>query len=148
MQLSAYDYALTLLSYNPKTTYDMRTRLMTKWYPLDEVNYTLKKLIDQDYLNDRMFTQAYIRSEVINKGKALRAIIAKLRQKGIDQTLIKDSIADMDDEINESSIENLLKEIRKLHNAWHDIMTIYTKLTRKWHNYDAIKKALESLKDH
>lgn len=147
MQHSAYDYALTLLSYNPKTTYDMRTRLMSKWYNLDDVNYTIDKLTEQDYLNDAMFAQAYIRSEVINKGKALRTMIAKLRQKGIDQTIIKDTIADMDEEINESTTENLLKEIRKLHNLGHDIITIYTKLTRKWHNYDNIKKALETLKD-
>lgn len=147
MKLSAYDYSLTLLSYNPKSIFMMRTTLLAKWYTLDDVDFTINKLIDDDYLNDRKFCEAYFNSEVINKGKSKMAIKKKLFEKGIPSDLINDVLEDMSEQFTETTIPNLARDIQKLHNNGHDILKIYEKLARKWHRYDDIKAALEYIKE-
>ena len=143
MRLSAYDYALTILSYNPKTIAMMKKTLLAKWYQLSDVEYTINKLIEQEYLNDYAFCKAYFESEVINKGKSIQNIKKKMFEKGMPSDIVKDVLTELDEEIQEHSIGNLAKEIHKLHKQGHDIIKIYEKLARKGHRYDDIKQALE-----
>lgn len=125
----------------------MRTTLLSKWYTLIEIDYTIDKLIKEDYLNDRKFCEAYFNSEVINKGKSKRAIKKKLFQKGMPSDIIDDVLEEMDEELDEANIPNLARDIQKLHKQWHDIIKIYEKLARKGHRYDDIKAALEYIKE-
>lgn len=143
MKLSAYDYALTILSYNPKTIAMMKKTLLAKWYQLNDVEYTLNKLIEQEYLNDYAFCKAYFESEVINKGKSIQNIKQKMYEKGMPSDIVKEVLAELDEEIQNNSIGNLAKEIQKFHKQGHDIIKIYEKLARKGHRYDDIKQALE-----
>lgn len=147
MKLPAYDYALTLLSYNPKSEFMMRTTLLAKGYTLNEVNFAIDQLIEQDYINDYKFCEAYFASEVVNKGKSKFAIKKKMIEKGIPSDIINDVLTSMDEDISETTIPNLARDIQKLHKLWHDIMKIYEKLARKWHRYDDIKAALEYIKE-
>ncbi len=146
MKIPAYDYALTILSYNPKTISMMRTTLLTKWYELKETDKAIGKLTEQWYLDDYQFCKAYFVSEVINKGKSVNAIKTKMYEKGMPPDITKAVLIELDEEIIESSSENLAKEIQKMHSMWDDLVKIYEKLTRKGHRYDDIKKALEYIK--
>ncbi len=143
MKLSSYDYALFLLSRTPKTVKMMKTTLLFKWYPFEEVQQSLERLIQSDYLNDEAFCEAYIRSEVINKGKSLNLIKKKLYEKGMPQDIVDETIILLQEEFEESTMTNLARDIRKLSQQWHDILKIYEKLSRKWHRYEDIKQALE-----
>lgn len=147
MKLSCYDYALTLLSYNPKTIAMMKKTLLAKGYKLIEVEYTLNKLIEQDYLNDYVFCKTYIESQVIHKGKSLQNIKQKMFQKGMPSDIVKEVIEELDEELEEVRYTNLARDIQKLHNMGDDIIRIYEKLSRKGHHYDDIKKALEYLNE-
>ncbi|MEI6774935.1 MAG: RecX family transcriptional regulator [bacterium] len=42
---------------------------------------TIVELKKKNYVNDEMFTESYIRSEVVNKGKPAIRIVQKLQQK-------------------------------------------------------------------
>ena len=148
MKLSSYDYALFLLSRTPKTVKMMKTTLLWKWFPFEEVEETLNRLIASDYLNDRAFCEAYIRSEVINKGKSLNLIKKKFYEKGMPQDIVEETIQYMEEELEESKNGNLARDIRKFSQQWHDILKIYEKLTRKGHRYDDIKQALEYINSH
>lgn len=147
MKYSAYDYALTLLSYNPKTIAMMKKTLLAKWYHLDDIEHTIDKLIEQEYLNDYSFCKAYFESEVINKWKSIQNIKQKMYEKGMPSDIVKEVLAELDEELKESMAWNLAKEIQKLHNQGHDIIKIYEKLARKGHKYDDIKQALEYLNE-
>lgn len=146
MKLPCYDYALTILSYNPKTVKMMQTTLLAKWYNLTEVEYTINKLIEQSYLDDYAFCKAYFESEVINKWKSVNAIRKKMFEKGMPSDIVKEVLLELEEEISDHSHENLAKEIQKMHTMGHDLVKIYEKLTRKWHRYDDIKQALEYIK--
>ncbi len=143
MKLSSYDYALTLLSYNPKTIAMMKKTLLAKWYTLTDVEYTLNKLIEQEYLDDYAFCKAYFTSEVIHKGKSIQNIKQKMYEKGMPSDIVKEVLAELDEEIQESGVGNLAREIQKLNKQGYDIIKIYEKLARKGHRYDDIKQALE-----
>lgn len=145
MKYTAYDYALTILSYHPKTVGMMKKTLLSKGYSLDEVERTLDRLNEQDYLNDYEFCKAYLTSEVINKGKSLPLITKKLYEKLMPKDIIKQVSEELANEIAESTVGNLAKEIQKFHDKGIDIITIYEKLARKGHHYDNIKQALEYL---
>ncbi len=147
MQLSCYDYALTILSYNPKTVKMMHTTLLAKWYTLQDTEYTIQKLLEQWYLDDYAFCKAYFESEVINKWKSVNAIKKKMFEKGMPSDIVKEVLEELEEEIQDHRYENLAKEIKKFHKQWHDLVKIYEKLVRKWHRYDDIKWALEYLNE-
>lgn len=147
MQLSCYDYALTILSYNPKTVKMMNTTLLAKWYTLQDTEYTINKLLEQWYLDDYAFCKAYFESEVINKWKSVNAIRKKLFEKWMPSNIVIEVLEELKEEIEDHSDANLAKEIIKFHKQWHDLVKIYEKLVRKWHRYDDIKKALEYIKE-
>ena len=147
MKLSAYDYALTLLSYNPKTIAMMKKTLLAKWYQLPDVEYTINKLIEQEYLNDYAFCKAYFESEVINKGKSVYNIKQKMFEKGMPSDIVKEVLEELEEELEDSRYANLAKDIQKIHKQGHDIIKIYEKLARKGHRYEDIKKALEYLNE-
>lgn len=147
MHLPVFDYALTILSYNPKTIAMMKKTLLIKGYNLDEVEHCIEKLCEQWYLDDYAFCKAYFQSEVINKWKSVNAIKKKMYEKGMPSDIITQVLEELGDDIEDHRYENLAKDIQKLHNQWHDLVKIYEKLTRKWHRYDDIKWALEYLNE-
>lgn len=147
MRLPCYEYALTLLSYNPKSEAMLRKQLLAKGYDLTQVDRTVQTLQGQNYINDHAFCTAYFESEVINKGKSLNAIKKKMYEKWIDKDLMNQVIEELWEELESTTVTNLAKEIRKLSNQWHDIIKIYEKLARKWHRYDDIKGALEYINE-
>ena len=147
MLAPCYDYAITILSYNPKTIKMMHTTLLAKWYTLKDIDWTINKLIEQEYLDDYSFCKAYFESEVINKGKSVNAIKKKMYEKGMPADILKTVLEELETEIKDNRYESLAKEIQKLHKQWHDLVKIYEKLTRKWHRYDDIKWALEYIKE-
>ncbi len=148
MRLPCYDYALTLLSYNPKSTAMMKKTLLAKGYDLTEVERTISKLESQSYLDDEAFCKAYFQSEVINKWKSINAIKKKMYEKWIPKEIITETLEELAEDIDDTLMANLAKEIRSLHSKWHDIIKIYEKLARKWHRYDDIKWALQYMNDN
>ena len=147
MLAPCYDYAITILSYNPKTIKMMHTTLLAKWYTLKEIDYTINKLLEQGYLDDYAFCKAYFESEVINKWKSVNAIKKKMYEKGMPADILQAVLEELESEIEDNRYESLAKEIQKLHKLWHDLVKIYEKLVRKWHRYDDIKWALEYIKE-
>ena len=125
----------------------MKKTLLAKWYTLREVEYSINKLIEQDYLNDYAFCKAYIESQVIHKGKSLQNIKQKMYEKGMPSDILKEVLEELEEELHDSRYTNLAKDIKKLHKMGDDIIRIYEKLSRKGHQYDDIKKALEYINE-
>lgn len=50
---------------------------------------TINELKKKNFVNDEIFTESYLRSEIINKGKPAIRIIQKLRQKGVPEDIIR-----------------------------------------------------------
>ena len=63
----ALEYAIHYLSRYPKTTREMEIQLLKKGYSTEEVQKTIKWLQRRRYLDDKLWAEAYLRSEVAKK---------------------------------------------------------------------------------
>ena len=79
--MQCFDYALKYIYRYPKTEKELKIQLYTKWYNTKDIDRAIDELKKKNYVNDEMFAESYIRSEVVNKGKPAIRIIQKLQQK-------------------------------------------------------------------
>ena len=72
-------------------------RLMRGWGVAEaEREGVLNKLIEQRFIDDRRYAEAYIREKSNLAGWGARKIAFQLRQKGIDKEIINTSLATLD----------------------------------------------------
>jgi SOS response regulatory protein OraA/RecX len=78
---TALEYSLKFIHLFPKTEQELRTKLLTKHYTEDEIETTMTFLKSKKYVDDAQFTQLYINSEIIKKGKVPALVKSKLIHK-------------------------------------------------------------------
>jgi len=79
-----------LLGLRPRSEKELRDRLKEKQFDPKIIDQTIKKVAELGYLNDAEFTRAFIE---MKKSKGRIAIRLELRRKGVDEEIIKDSLA-------------------------------------------------------
>lgn len=142
--MQCLDYALKYIYRYPKTEKELRIQLYTKWYSTSEVDHAIEDLKKKNYVNDMMFAESYIRSEVVNKGKPSIRIIQKLQQKWVSQDIVKDVLKKYDQEMSEGTLQKISKEIQAYKRKDVDWFDIIQKLLRKWYKLDDIKRVIEN----
>jgi len=136
------DYSLNLITKIPKTTKQLKTKLLIKWYREEEIEETIKRLEQKWYINDLTFTKLYIQSEICKKGKPVFEIQRKLMEKWIPKLLITQTIRELDDDIDNGIFEKIRSDIEKMKKKWIDSFDIINKIYNKWYKINQIKKAL------
>lgn len=80
--------ALNLLSYRPRSCFEIKTRLRRKKFPNPVIKRALSKLKEQDYLNDQSFASWFVDQRLSHKPKGPIALRSELFKKGIDRQVI------------------------------------------------------------
>ena len=142
--MQCFDYALKYIYRYPKTEKELKIQLYTKWYNTKDIDRTIVELKKKNYVNDEMFTESYIRSEVVNKGKPAIRIIQKLQQKWVPQEIVKDILKKYENEMGEGIHDKIEKEIAAYKRKEVDGFDIIQKLMRKWYKLADIKKVIEN----
>ena len=142
--MQCFDYALKYIYRYPKTEKELNIQLYTKWYNTKDIDLTIVELKKKNYVNDEMFTESYIRSEVVNKGKPAIRIIQKLQQKWVPQEIVKDILKKYENEMGEGIHDKIKKEIAAYKRKEVDGFDIIQKLMRKWYKLADIKKVIEN----
>ncbi len=142
--MKCFDYALKYIYRFPKTEKELRIKLYMKWYPTSDVDRTIEELKKKNYVNDTMFAESYIRSEVVNKGKPAIKIIQKLQQKWVPQDIIKDTLKKYELEMWEGTLAKIKKEIQAYKRRDVDGFDIIQKLLRKGYKLADIKCVIEN----
>jgi regulatory protein len=117
---------------------------MQKGYFSDDIQKAIDFLKEKNFLNDRMFIESYVRSELVNKGKPAIAIINKLQEKWADKHLIMQVIKEHEEDIDTGVKERIKKEIasyKKRGEEWFDIIQ---KLMRKGYRLWDIKDVINN----
>ena len=84
-------------------------RLMRTWgVPEIERQGVLTKLIDQRYIDDSRYAEAYTREKVQLAGWGARKIAMHLRQKGVASDIITSTLAHLDTDEMESKLKDKL----------------------------------------
>lgn len=142
--MQCFDYAMKYIYRYPKTEKELRIQLYTKWYDTKDIDRAITELKKKNYINDKMFAESYIRSEVINKGKPAIRIIQKLQQKGVPQDIVRDVLKEYEEDMNEGIYDKIKKEIQAYKRKDVDGFDIIQKLMRKWYKLQDIKKVIEN----
>lgn len=144
MARSCYEYAMDVLSKYPKTEKELRIKMYQQGYDSQMVTRTLEKLKIENFLNDRMFAESYLNSEVMRKGKPLLLIQQKLTMKGIDPRIIAELSQQFAEDIQEWIEQRIQKEINQYKKKWVDGFDIIQKLMRKGYRLADIKKVVKA----
>ena len=108
----AKNKAFQLLSYRERTIQEMRDRLEKKDFSLEVIDEVINYLLDKDLLNEKRFSEMWIRSRINNHPRGRRLIYRELRKKGIEKTIINAALNEY------LSREEELKMARYLSNKW------------------------------
>ena len=138
------DYALKYIYRYPKTEKELRIQLYTKWYSTNEIDSTMVEFKKKNYVNDTMFAESYIRSEVVNKWKPTIRIIQKLQQKWVPQDIIREVLKKYDNEMGEGTLQKIKKEIEAYKRKDVEGFDIIQKLMRKGYKLADIKRVIEN----
>ena len=120
---SCYEYAMDVLSKYPKTEKELRIKMYQHGYDSQMVMKTLEKLKVENFLNDKMFAESYLNSEVMRKGKPLFLVQQKLTMKGIDPKIIAELSNQFAEDIGFkkkliSTRKKVLMDLRLFRNWW------------------------------
>lgn len=144
MMKSCYEYAMDVLSKYPKTEKELRIKMYQHGYDSQMVIKTLEKLKVENFLNDKMFAESYLNSEVMRKGKPLFLIQQKLTMKGIDPKIIAELSNQFAEDIQEGIENRIQKEINQYKKKGVDGFEIIQKLMRKGYRLVDIKKVVKA----
>lgn len=87
-----YYVALKKLNSRSYSVFDLRQVLLRKEYPEELVEKAIQKLIDQGYLDDRLYTRSYIHDQIMRTLKGPYRLEKELLEKKIDPEIIKSEI--------------------------------------------------------
>lgn len=137
-------YAMNYINHFPKTKKELVARLYEKWYSEHDVTKTMDFLESKNFVNDQMFAESYINSEVIKKWKPFWVIKQKLWQKWVDKSILEDIFYEKEKEIVAGMIWGIKNDIKKYKRKWVEWFDIIQKILRKWYKLDHVKEALNT----
>jgi regulatory protein len=91
----AYQRALEFLSYRPRSEKEIRQRLTEKGYTENSVEAVLERLRRAGLVSDEQFAHAWTENRVTFRPRSRRMVAAELRQKGIGQETIEQTLNEM-----------------------------------------------------
>jgi regulatory protein len=111
----ALQQALLFLSYRARSEKEIRQNLSKHEIPEAVIEETLERLRRDGFANDKQFASAWVENRSIFRPRGRRALVLELRQKGIDDSTIESTLADVDEEA--LAYEAGQKKARKLKGA-------------------------------
>ena len=147
----AYQHALHYLSYRPRTRQEVTQNLQKKEYSDEAIDLVIERLESLSYIDDVAFAQSWIENRSIHNPKGRTALAYELRQKGLTQAEIDQSLEDLDETtLAWQAVQKKMRQWRTLDEA-----TLRQKvkgyLARRGFTYSTIstvfEQVLETLED-
>lgn len=136
----SYARALELILSRPRSEKEMRDYAYRKKWDEELSDRVLKKLRDKGYLDDRKFTEFWLRARINGKPKSKRKISAELAQKGVKREIADEILAQYTDD---QEMGTLLQLVEKKRKKYTDEQKFMAYLAGQGFSYDMIKKAIK-----
>lgn len=138
----AYNMVLGLIARRPRSRWEVDIYLKHKHYPLQAIESILNTLTYKGFLNDVDFAHRWVESRRLLKPISTRKLVLELKQKHVDENIIKEVLEE--EQVDE--FEVLLAEIEKKRRItrYQDNTKLMQYLARQGYRYDDIKRALAS----
>ncbi|MGI5837145.1 MAG: regulatory protein RecX [Chloroflexota bacterium] len=92
------DAALTLLSYRPRSVFELRSRLLRKGFESGHIEDALERLKRMGVVDDADFAQFWVENRQRHRPRGGRLLQAELRAKGIERDVIESVLPDEQEE--------------------------------------------------
>lgn len=96
------------------------------------------RLVDRNYINDEKFASYWFENRNLKKGTSMRKMVAELRAKGVENSIIEVLLANSE----RSDTEEIQKIIAKKRSRYPDEQKLIAYLARQGFNYDDIREGL------
>lgn len=132
--------AKEIRDYLYKKTRDTRTKTggIKKGVPVEITERVYARLVEKGYIDDEKFARYWVENRNATKGSSRRKIIAELRAKGIEGSVVERLWEDSE----RSDEDELQKIIAKKRGRYPDDQKFMQYLARQGFSYDDIKHAL------
>lgn len=141
--LRAYNHALRLLGYRPRSRLEIERYLHQKGYEAQAIEAAIARLVAHRYVDDDAFARSWVHHRERQRPRGARGLSYELRQKGIEREIIDDVLTELDEEASAwAAIEGKLRR-------WHGLdQTAFRKkvtgfLSRRGFAYDTIRKTCD-----
>lgn len=114
----AFGIALRFLGYRARSVQEVRENLQKHEIPETIIDEVLRRLQETNLLNDEQFAQAWVENRNTFRPRSRRALAMELRQKGLDDEVVQDTLNKNVDE-NVLALEAARKYLHKVrHLDW------------------------------
>lgn len=125
-----------------RKTRDSRTKTgeVKKGVSPEVATRVFDRLAVKGYVDDQKFARFWVENRNMTKGTSMRKLVAELRSKGVEQSIIERNLGDSE----RSDDDELQKIIAKKRNRYPDEQKLMQYLARQGFQYDDIKQALSN----
>ncbi|HET7457161.1 MAG TPA: regulatory protein RecX [Gemmatimonadaceae bacterium] len=151
--LGAYDRALNMLAFQPRSSKDLRRRLLQKGEEAGHVDAAIERLTANGLLDDAAFARQFARSRVAGQGSSKRRLQQDLFKRGVEREVADGAIAEViaDEGVDEGEVVERVARKKARTLAKLDAPTrrrrLYTFLARRGYESDAIRRAMAAVLD-
>ncbi len=133
---AAYQRAINFLNYRPRTEGEIRQNLQKHGVPDDVLEEVIQRLLRAGLLDDRRFADAWVENRADLHPRSRRALAFELKQRGVDQQVIQQSLEQVDDD--QAAYQAAQRQSRKLQELdWQDFRKkMYGFLARRGFDYE------------
>jgi regulatory protein len=117
--VTAYSDALRMLARREHSVAEIRSRLLDREHPADEIDAAIERLLETRALDDSRVARAYARTALTVKGRGRLRVQRELQVMGIAREIAGEAIADVFGDLDEralidKAIQKKLRGGRKL----------------------------------
>lgn len=144
---SAKDRALNFLSYRDRSEKEIRTKLRDVGYDENIIEWVIGELKRLKFLDDQRFAQSYAQTQMITRPVGEYFLKRELKQKGLDEELIEQTIEQTYSEKDQFSVALELAQQRK--KRYQNIEEVKAKkrvsdfLLRRGFGWDVVAEVME-----
>lgn len=146
----AYLQAISYLSYQMRTKYEVEEQLRKKEIGQAIINEVIAKLTEEAYINDNEYALAYVRTQSNVSLKGPQRITRELQEKGISSSIIINSLHEY---TKDKQITNAIMLCDKKKKTYRNVSALQTRqkleemLLRKGYTRDVVSICLEELEE-
>ena len=147
LECDVYYVALNSIKSRFKSIYEVREFLRKKEYPEEMIQKAIDKLIEQKYLDDRLFAKSYINTQMMISSHGPIRIKNDLYNKKVASSIVEEEILVFDEEIQEEKIRKLIERMMRSNRTRGGLVLkqkIINDLKTQGYEYDVISPIIST----
>jgi regulatory protein len=112
-QEGAYQYAILVLSYRPRSVVELRQKMEAKGYSEAVMDRVIERMTQSGLLNDAQFAQSWVENRSAFHPRSRRALTMELHRKGVTDEVIDQTLGETGNE-EEMAYQAAQRQARKL----------------------------------